>query len=217
MRTSLWSVAVALAASESYGHGSPYVVFACRFLDAYGHPVSGLTLALEAEGPASESPIEDGEAQVALPFPRAFDGKLRLRVLDAKRRVIRMLPSGAGVRTPSGGSATEILSLFAYRYAPGTAFGPGTALPSGTASPAAHNWTESLPDDPLRQGAAVLGGDGKVHPEGADAPPFRLEWNPALIDSAEAGEAARAKAMDQGIDTELRARVAAIRAARRSE
>lgn len=183
-------------AANALGHGSPYVIFACRFLDALDRPVSGLTVALElrsgrAGDPAirAEAPIRQGLARVTVAFPGDFQGTIRMRVMDAKRRPV--------ARSGAGG---EVTLAFTYAHRAGT--GLEAAFAAQGRSPAA---------DPLKDGESGLGADGRVceRPEAASV--FRLDWTPARGDTAEAAEAARGSVMDRGIEADFQARLAAIR------
>lgn len=192
MRTvSAFSLACVLAGG-AWGHGSPYVVFTSRFLDASARPVSGLTAVLDmlpsrAGAPAAraEAPIRSGLARVTVAFPGDFHGAVRLRVVDGKRR-----PIGAPVD-------------FAYAHRAGS--GLEAAFAAGPRDREA---------DALKDGEAGLGSDGRVTVRPAlpgEAAAFRLEWTPEGIDAAEAEEAARGREADQGIDADIRARLEAIR------
>lgn len=181
-------------AGHARGHGSPYVVFACRFLDAVDRPVSGLTVALElrperAGDPAirAEAPIRQGLARVTVAFPGDFQGTIRMRVMDAKRRPVAR-----------AGASGEVTLVFTYAHRAGT----GLEAAFAARAPAG---------DPLKDGEAGLGADGRVceRPEAAIA--FRLDWSPGREDSAEAAEAASGRAVDRGIAADFQARLAEIR------
>ena len=186
-------VAAACVAVNAYAHGSPYVVFTCRFLDASGRPVSGLTVALELRSEQggkplalAEAPILHGVAKVNVAFPGDFRGRIRMRVMDAKRRTVAQ----------AAGQASE----FPYEHRSGT--GLEAAFAAAPRSPAA---------DPLKDGEAGLGADGRICPRPEAARTFRLDWAYAHTDPAEAAEAARGTAIDRGIETDFRERLAEIR------
>lgn len=192
MRRAFAALAVCALAGMARGHGSPYVVFSCRVTDGDARPAHGLTAILDAMADGggaagrAEAPILAGEAAIALRFAGDFSGRLRLRIVDAKRRPLAL---------SAGRMQVE------YRYAHRAGAGPEAAFAARVRGP------ES---DPLRDGEAVLGGDGRVHAVPASAPALLLA-PAAPADTAEAREEARGKELDHGIDAEIRARLDAIR------
>lgn len=192
MRRAIAALAVCALAGMARGHGSPYVVFACRVTDGDARPAHGLTAILDAiadgGGAAgrAEAPVLAGEAAIALRFAGDFSGRLRLRIVDAKRRPLAL---------SAGTMQAE------YRYAHRAGAGTDAAFAARVRGAEA---------DPLRDGEAVLGGDGRVHAVAEAAPALRLAAT-APADSAEAEEDARGNALDRGIDAEIRARLDAIR------
>ena len=200
-----------LLASQAEGHGNPYVLFASRFVDTVGRPVSGLTVRIatapagrHAGGILVEAPIGAGSASIAVPFVGDFAGELRLNVIDAKHRVISMLPPTAeGPRRAS-------TAVFAYSHHSGEPLRSALAWHAQPPFRAADVPDEAL----LKDGDAVLGGDGHIREGKAVAPAFRLDWMPERIEPGEAAEAARGAELDRGIERAFRERLSAIRQGR---
>ena len=194
-----------LLSGQAGAHGNPFVVFTTRILDAAGRPASGLILSLDAGETRAEAAIESGRVEVAMPFPRDFAGTLRMRVLDGKRRVISLLPTQGSAVTAAG---------FAYRHRPGDAIRSALGWDGASTGSASGQAVGGGDAALLKDGEAVLGGDGRIREGKADAPAFRVDWLPERVEPGEAAETIRGRALDRGIETEFRERLEALRKGR---
>lgn len=166
-------------------HMDPYVTFICRFVDKDGKPVSGLSVSLESQNGRNEAEISDGLAKVALGFARNYNGEIKMRVTDRKRRTVLL-------KAKPGGD--DSVRVFPYTHSVGLAISRNADF-----------------SDFLHDGTEYPGADGKIHATPGSAKEFQVEWLPGHLSKEDAEEARIADQLDANINADLQKQLAEIR------
>lgn len=182
---------LAAAAAETSAHMQPYLSFVLRFEDAQGRPASGLSVLVETLEATGEADIREGTALVPVEFPRDYDGPLRIRIFDRKRRPVAL-----------AGDTVPLLAVREYRYR------HRAGWPLKSPSEAA---------DPFDQGREFFGSDGRAmrtDPGRHGLPGFRLAWDPDTLSAGDREAGRKAEVLDREIAAELARNLEAVRQGR---